>query len=55
LYVSVYGLSSSRLLLNWRGLRKKKRVVDVDVFTRFSFLNIFIIAPPKRKVKARWV
>jgi cyclophilin family peptidyl-prolyl cis-trans isomerase len=31
-------------------LRKKKRVVDVDAFTRFSFLNIFIIAQKKRKV-----
>jgi hypothetical protein len=32
-------------------LRKKKRAVDVDVFTRFSFLNKFIIAQKKRKVK----
>jgi len=34
-----------------RVLRKKKRAGDKDVFTRFSFLNIFIIAQKKRKVK----
>jgi hypothetical protein len=33
-----------------RGLRKKKRAVDVDVFTRFSLLNNSIIAQKKRKV-----
>lgn len=34
-----------------RGLRKKKRAVDVDVFTRFSLQNNSIIAQKKRKVK----
>lgn len=38
-----------------RGLRKKKRAVDVDVLTRFSLLNISIIAHKKRKVKSFYV
>lgn len=50
LYVNFYFFVCPLQTLLKEGVEKKKRALDVDVFTRFSFLNIFIIAQKKRKV-----